>query len=216
MGIFVHKTKDAVYYDFNWQACNVFINIAEKAIKKGQAIKFNDSVYSKLYKHCYDGKPSGEFIKESYTTGYCYLFALLLARDIKDATLVHGGLRALCSGEMYAPFEHAWVEVGDLCLDTTTKQVFKKDFYYKSYMPEIYNTYTSEQLKDDKLVYLLGLKSIMFREEKTAWFAKNFDYIYEKNKEDEMFAKKVEKYFNENKEIKNYYENAKNNSEKAL
>ena len=216
MGIFVHKTKDAIYYDFNSQACNSFLNIAEKAIKKGQAIKFNDSVYSKLYKHCYDGIPSGEFIKNSHTSGYCYLFALLFARDIKDATLVYGGLKALCSGEMYEPFEHAWIEVGDYCFDTTTKQAFKKDFYYKNYMPEIYDTYTSDQLKDDRLVYLLGLKALIFREEKTPWFVKNFDNIYQEHKTDEKFTKRLDEFFKYYPGIKTYYEISKNNEENTL
>lgn len=45
MGIFVHKTKDAVYYNFEWQADNMFTNLANKALKNKQAIKFNDNFY---------------------------------------------------------------------------------------------------------------------------------------------------------------------------
>ncbi len=193
MGLFVTKTKDAIYYEFESQASYMFSVIANKALKKKLAKKFDDNFYTKINGHCYCGKQSGDFIKNSYTSGYCYLYALLLARDFDGAELKNGNLFALCSGEMYAPFEHAWVEFGDYCFDTTSRMVIKKDFYYKKYMAQVDKSYTNEQLKNDKLVFLLGLRAICLRDEMAEFFVDNFWQTYTSNKDDKDFVEKVKK-----------------------
>ena len=216
MGLFVTKTKDAIYYEFESQASNMFSFIAKKALKKKMAKMFNDDFYLSINEHSYNNIPSGEFIKNSDTLGYCYLFALLLARDFKGAELKNGYLYALCSGEMYAPFEHAWVEFGDYCFDTTTRMVIKKDYYYKNYMAKVDKSYTSEQLQDDKLTFLLGLRAIALRENMSKFFVDNFWETYKSNKDDKEFVQKTQKLLQSFPSLSEGIEKALNDNQKEF
>lgn len=112
-----------------------FGKIAKRGLAKKFSTKFSDQFYESL-DDIYQNKTYGEILKEVSTTGCCYFYALLLAKNIKNSTLVFGVLEKLNSsrnGDYLVEFEHAWVENDGKVYDTTSKQIFDKVFYVKNY-----------------------------------------------------------------------------------
>ncbi len=127
-----------------------FYKIIRKALRKGYALKFDENFFDLLAK---TNARFAKILKENSTSGLCYGFALLLATNIPNCTLVHGVLEKLpCISEnegSYYEFEHAWVEKGNMVFDTSAKCVFDKEKYYEMFGAKTKQTYTKSQLSDE-------------------------------------------------------------------
>ena len=116
---------------------------------------------------------------------------MLLTKNTLNSVLKVGELKTLEASvrdEYLEPFEHSWVEVGDYVLDTTAKQIFKKDYYYKVFEPVAYKSYSQNDLYDEKLFLThmyWSLKNREFFLEDI--FNKNFKNKYQKYKNDKEF-----------------------------
>ena len=60
--------------------------------------------------------------------------------------------------------EHSWVEVDNYVLDTTSKQVYNKKYYYKVFNPQAKKQYTHNDLKNEKTFLLQTYWSLKNRE----------------------------------------------------
>ena len=124
-----------------------------KALRKGDAVKFDEQFYDMLST---TNQKFAKVLKNASTSGFCYGFALLLAKNIPDCTLVHGvldKLTFLCeNGGSFDQFEHAWVEKDNFVFDTTAKCIFDKEKYYKMFDVKTKQTYTKSQLSDSAVL----------------------------------------------------------------
>ena len=112
-----------------------FDKIAKRGLTKKFSTKFSDQFYEGL-DDVYQNKTYGEILRDASTTGCCYFYALLLAKNMKNSMLVFGvfeNLNSSRNGDYLVGFEHAWVESDGKVYDTTSKQVFDKDFYVENY-----------------------------------------------------------------------------------
>lgn len=152
---------------YKWQESGLFNYICNKAIKKGKAQSFSDEFYSKL-KTEFAGINCGEILKTANTNGKCYFYSLLLAKALEGGTLIVGKLNALNSNirnEYIDEFGHGWVEKDGLVYDTTSKQIFNKDWYYKKFNAEVKQSYLSEELNNPDLFFKLGINAVKDRSE---------------------------------------------------
>ena len=141
--------------------------IAKKAIKKHLAIGFDDNFYESLKKEFFD-EEFGETLKTAYTSGYCYFYALFLAKSMKGATLKNGvlnKLNATIQDEYYEPFIHSWVEFDGKVYDTTLKMIIDKEYYYKNYWATEDESYSQDELNNPEIFFKLCLNSIKDRYE---------------------------------------------------
>ncbi len=177
----------------DYQTGHYYDKISKKALRKKQAKAFDDTFYQK-YSDINLGKYTfGEYLKKTSTIGCCHFYALLLAKCTPNSTLKVGELKALESSvrdEYVEPFEHSWVEVENLVLDTTSKQIYNKDYYYKEFSPQVYKEYSQKDLHNEK-TFLLHLY----------WSLKNREFLLE-NSFDNDFKNKYNKYKNDNEFVK--------------
>lgn len=176
-----------------YQPSVVYRYYCERALKKHKAKAFDDNLYNAIKDTFYADKSCADKIKNEFTVGKCHYYALLLAKALDGATLCTGNLNALnysVEGAYYIPFEHSWVEIGNYVFDTTSKQVFNKDYYYKYLKAEKEHTYTHEMLQDEKLFFSLGVRAIKDRDELLTDFVKIFGNVYLINKGDNEFTEK--------------------------
>lgn len=179
----------------DYQTGYYFDKISNRAIRKKQAINFDDMFYQKYNNLTLDEYAFGEHLKNANTIGCCHFYALLLAKCTPNSILSVGELKTLESSvrdEYLEPFEHSWVEVGDFVLDTTSKQIYNKDYYYKAFKPQVYKKYSQKDLHDEKtfLLHLYwSLKNREFLLENI--FKNNFKNKYNIYKNDKEFIKKI-------------------------
>lgn len=171
--------------------------ISSQARKAKKGIRFDDKFYDLLSKKI--GKyETGKFIKQKETKGYCYFFALILARSMPGCELKIGALHKLDRNIRdcyYEEFGHSWVEKGNLVYDTTTRMIFNKEFYYKNYDVEVFKTIEFDRLKETETFCNLGINAIKNRPELT-------DCLFLC---DEMKAVSKEKF---NQKIENVYDSS--------
>lgn len=137
----------------SYQEDYYFNAIAKKGLKCKKATKFCENFYATL-SHKYGQYTCGEILKNSDTNGCCYFYSLLLARSIPGSTLVIGALNKLNSTQndaYYEIFGHGWVEKGNLVFDTSSKQIFDKDFYYKNYLATTKEKFSHDQLENTEI-----------------------------------------------------------------
>lgn len=180
----------------DYQTNYYYTKITNKALKKKQSKKFDEVFYEK-YNNKIEDITFGKFLESSYTIGCCHFYAMLLAKNTPNSVLKVGELKTLEASvrdEYLEPFEHSWVEVGDYVLDTTARQIFKKDYYYKVFEPVAYKTYSQNDLCDEKLFLThmyWALKNREFFLEDT--FNKYFKNKYQKYKNDKKFVDNLNK-----------------------
>ena len=201
------------------QAGVVYHYYADKATRKHKAKKFDDKFYDNFNDVLYNNKPFSDILKHDDTVGKCHFYALLLAKAMDNCKLKTGNLRRLdviCDGAFYEPFEHSWVEVGDYVFDTTLKQTFKKDVYYKFYEPEVYAEYSSSDLSEPKLCFLLAIASCKIATELLPRVYEIFGNFYTQNINDKTFMKNVDEIlekYNLKTKFNKYFNNSKLNFE---
>src|SRR5574344_853200 len=129
----------------------VFNKLCRKARFWHKSQYFTDEFYQQLNSSYIFDKKFGDYLKHSFTLGYCHYYALLLASVNKSATLKIGRLNKLNSIALadacFIPFDHSWVEVGDVVYDTTSKQMFDKDYYYKLFDAEVKQSFPNSELR---------------------------------------------------------------------
>lgn len=143
----------------------MYTYICNKALKKGKSSAFSDDFYNSL-KTEFAGVKCGEKIKSENTSGQCYYYSLLLAKSMPGSTLIIGALNNINStvrNEYYNVFGHGWVEKDGLVYDTTSRQVFNKDWYYDKFNASVKESYKSEELSDPDLFFRLGVNAIKDR-----------------------------------------------------
>lgn len=136
--------------------------IAKKGLKKKKSKEFDNDFYNKL-KNYYDDRTFGEILKNEDTNGCCYFYALMLAKNMVGSTLCVGNLNRLNSVYNYSyidTFGHGWVEKDNLVYDTTSKQIFDKDYYYHNYNAEVKEKISSDELKNFDIFKSLLKKSV--------------------------------------------------------
>lgn len=178
------KSSQAGYY---------FRKISNRALKEKQAKQFDDVFYQKYDNITFGDTTFGKFFKNSKALGCCHFYALLLAKCTPNSALKVGELKTLESSvrdEYVEPFEHSWVEVGDFVFDTTSKQIYNKDYYYQVFKPQVYKEYSQSDLNDEK-TFLLH----MF------WSLKNRELLLEDNF-NKLFKNKYYKYINDDEFVK--------------
>lgn len=146
-----------------------FYKVSSQAIKTKKGLRFDDKFYD-LFSQKIGKYETGKFIEQKETKGYCYFFALILARAMPGCKLQIGTLHRLDRNVRdcyYEEFEHSWVEKGNFVYDTTTKMIFDKEFYYKNYYAEVLKTIDFEELKDTETFCSLGINAIKNRPELT-------------------------------------------------
>lgn len=149
---FIKKSQEDYFFNL----------IAKKGLKKKKSKVFDDEFYMNLTKK-YNDKTFGEILKNNNTDGCCYFYSLMLAKNIEGSTLCVGKLNKLNSVFNYSyidTFGHGWVEKDNLVYDTTSKQIFDKDFYYKNYDADVVEKISSEKLKNFDVFKSLVKKSI--------------------------------------------------------
>ena len=173
----------------------LFCKICRKALKKNKSTMFNDEFYNYLNenigymtikKWSKDSKKVeiihkqfGDILKQRDTMGKCYYFALLLARNFPNCNLVRGELRKLNAYDheegTREDFIHSWVEIntskGNFVIDTTSRQIFDKDFYYEKFDACPSDIFSHGQLLNDELFFNLGVYSTNWRHELCEDFA---------------------------------------------
>lgn len=177
----------------DYQTGYYFDKISNMAIRKKQAKNFDDTFYQKYNNLILDEYAFGEYLKNANTIGCCHFYALLLAKCTPNSILNVGELKTLESSvrdEYLEPFEHSWVEVGNFVLDTTSKQIYNKDYYYKVFKPQVYKEYSQSDLNNEK-TFLLHLY----------WSLKNREFLLE-NVFKNNFKNKYYKYINDNEFVK--------------
>ena len=171
-----------------------FTKFSKFALWKRKAKRFDDKFYANYSDVFFGDYNFASMLKNSNTIGCCHFFALLLAKATPNSKLQTGELDALMAvayNGCKEPFEHSWVEVGDYVLDTTSKQIFKKDYYYQTFKPIVKQTLLESELQDDKQFFLQAFwalkKRELFLEDN---FLNIFSPIYNKNKHDKNFMEK--------------------------
>ncbi|MGN1201508.1 MAG: hypothetical protein ACI4R8_04570 [Candidatus Caccovivens sp.] len=141
-----------------------FQRFKTRSLKHGYAFSFDQEFYNQLTLKI--GKDTiGSIIDKSDTIGRCYFYALLLAKGLEGATLVHGVLHRLdISFDRYNDeFLHAWVEKDGYVYDTTAKMIFEKEIYYERMNAEAKEKFPSEQLLNNITFVKLGKHAIDLR-----------------------------------------------------
>ena len=177
----------------DYQTGYYFEKISKKALRKKQAKAFDDAFYQNYNNLALGKYPFGEFLKKSSTIGCCHFYAMLLSKFTPSSVLKVGELKNLEASvrdEYVEPFEHSWVEVGDFVFDTTSKQIYNKDYYYQVFKPQVYKEYSQSDLNDEK-TFLLH----MF------WSLKNRELLLEDNF-NKLFKNKYYKYINDDEFVK--------------
>lgn len=170
-----------------------FRKISNRALKEKQAKQFDDVFYQKYDNITFGDTTFGKFFKNSKTLGCCHFYAMLLSKFTPFSVLKVGELKNLEASvrdEYVEPFEHSWVEVGDFVFDTTSKQIYNKDYYYQVFKPQVYKEYLQSDLNDEK-TFLLH----MF------WSLKNRELLLEDNF-NKLFKNKYYKYINDDEFVK--------------
>lgn len=148
------------------QQDGIYKHICRNGIKKKKSIPFSPYFYKSLTSQV-DGKPLGEFLKLADTSGYCYFYSLLLASGLKNAELKYGVLNVLNTNIndcYYEEFGHGWVEEGSAVYDTTCKQVFNKDWYYKNFEVTVKQSIPTSELAKNEVFEELLAESIKERQ----------------------------------------------------
>ena len=152
---FINKCEESAVYNY----------LCKKAIKKKMSEAFSEDFYNSLTKEIL-GQPFGEKLKADNTNGLCYFYSLLLALSMPNCELKIGVLNSLnanINDEYYEEFGHGWVEKGSLVFDTTSKQVFKKDWFYDKFNVSVKSSYVSDELKNPDLLFKLGINAVKDR-----------------------------------------------------
>lgn len=149
---YIKKEKEDYYFNL----------IAKKGLRKRKSIEFDSEFYNKLDNY-YSDRTFGQILKNENTNGCCYFYSLMLAKNMEGSTLCVGNLNKLNSVFNYSyidTFGHGWVEKDNLVYDTTSKQIFDKEFYYKNYNVEVKEKISSEKLKNFDVFKSLLKKSV--------------------------------------------------------
>ena len=191
------------------QISKIYKKIISKSLQKKYSKMFDDEFYSSIDNNV--GKLNyKELLKYSNTMGQCNFFALLLCKVMNQSCLCKGYLNKLnCirDGYIFEKFEHSWVEFNDFVFDTTSKQVFKKNAFYQIFNVEKKEIYTHDDLNDDTLFVLLGLKSLKNRECLLCDnFVLAFYDVFDKNKNNDAFIENVKSYLSKEKILKKLLE----------
>ena len=144
-----------------WRINREYEKICKQAVVEKWSFPFTDSFYG-LFKFRFGDESVGKRIKEEDTVGNCYFYSLLLARAMPKSQLMHGFLHKLdIDGEKRKiVFAHAWVERGNMVFDTTARQVFNKDDYYRTFDVKVYRKYPFEDLKGRYKFFKLATQAV--------------------------------------------------------
>lgn len=173
----------------------IFYKICKKAIRKNKSTEFNDEFYNYLNENIgymtikrwskdnkiveIIHKQFGDILKEKSTMGKCFYFALLLARNLPNCNLVRGVLRKLNAYDhedgTRQDFIHSWVELstpkGNFVIDTTSRQIFDKDFYYEKFDACPSEIFSHGLLLNDEVFFNIGVYSTNWHNELCEDFA---------------------------------------------
>lgn len=145
-----------------WRVNMDYENVCKSAVKQKWAVAFSDELYSAL-NFKFGNKTVGQRLKEEDTVGNCFFYALMLAKSMPNCVLKHGFLHRLDinaeNGEKIL-FAHAWVERGDFVYDTTSRQVFNRNFFYKTFDAKVYRTCHPNDLKSLRMFFKLGTQAV--------------------------------------------------------
>ena len=172
----------------------VFCKICSNALKKNKSAEFNKEFYNYLNENIgymtiknwskymtevvIMHKQFGDILQQSVTSGKCYYYALLLARNLPNCSLAKGELRKLkfsYTDGTTQNFDHSWVEIntpdGNFVIDTTARQIFNRDYYYEKFDVCPHEIYSHGQLLNDELFFKLGVYATNWRRELCEDFA---------------------------------------------
>ncbi len=179
--------------------------IAKKALKKKLAKKFDEKFYNSFGDVYYNNISLANLLKNNYTIGNCHFYATILAYALKNSTLKKGFLNALnvnVNDAYYVKFEHSWVEIGNYCVDTTSKQIYNKEYYYKYFEPEVLKQYTNKELHNDNLFMYVLLNAMENRSNLSCIYINLFNDKFLKSN-DAQFKEKINNFLDDNLDVKN-------------
>ena len=116
--------------------------------KKGEILPFEDELYDRLNEVYFNGIPLSihlKFLKPTMPPGQCYDRSLWITMGFENAILVRGDIKSLelsCGKDSAG---HGWVENDGWVYDPTSLLKFKKELYYKMFLPQNVHYYSCKE-----------------------------------------------------------------------
>ena len=128
--------------------------LQDNGVKKGELRLFENDLYYRLSLVYFDGIPLSFYFKYLILTMTSHLQfkekSLLLTMGFDDAKLVCGNLKNLELLHGKEGAQHYWVENDGWVYDTAFLYRFKKELYYKMYIPSDVKSYSKEEYSKNK------------------------------------------------------------------
>lgn len=140
------RLKKSLYF----MRCNLLFN---EGLKNGNILSFEGDLYERLSKIYFNGFPLSikiKYLKPMVSPGNCEDRSWFITMGFEDALWVSGDLRTLELQYGKAGAWHFWVEHDGWVYDPTLLYKFKKEVYYKIYMPSNVRIRTVEEYKNDE------------------------------------------------------------------
>ena len=112
--------------------------LQNEGIKKGEILPFEDSLYERLNKVYFNGYPMSlqiKYLKPTVGPGQCQDRSLFITMGLDDAKWVCGDVKDLELSFGKENAWHYWVEYDGWVYDPTMLCKFKKELYYKLFLP---------------------------------------------------------------------------------
>lgn len=128
--------------------------LMNEGIIKREILPFEDSLYERLSKVYINGIPMSiqiKYLRPTTSPGQCEYRSLYIAMGFDDARWVCGdvkNLELLYGGKIAW---HYWVEHDGWVYDPTSLRRFKKELYYKMYMPKNIKSWGKEKYSNSKI-----------------------------------------------------------------
>lgn len=124
--------------------------LMDEGLRNGDIVPFEDDLYERLSKVYFGGFPISiniKYLRPTKTPGHCEDRSMFITMGFDDALWVVGDLKKfeLKYGKENA--WHNWVERDGWVYDTTLLYKFKKELYYKIYLPTNVRSRSAEEYK---------------------------------------------------------------------
>ncbi len=152
---------DKLKKDLYFKRANI---IFKNAILNKKIEPFNDDFYDELAKTYIFGLPVSiyiKYLKPNISPGKCFDRSLYMFLAQPSSTLVRGNIKTLEYKYGSGNSRHGWIEMDEYVYDPTSLCKYKKDLYYKIYVPtNITKITTEDYIKENKEEYYKTKKTL--------------------------------------------------------